>query len=132
MPVLSLWLLVSNVCMMAGKRAGEWRGVINCSWYQCFDSCGIEQSHRSAQSLMWQLHTPGNTTSSPHLQQSWVMSLNWNCENKTEFLAMMEFSMKTYVGASQHPGTLPRSYLDPQVVWSLLWVYLSFCVSDQI
>lgn len=49
-------------------------------------------------------------------QHSWVMSLNWNCENKTEFLAMMEFSMKTYVGASQHRGTLPRSYLDPQVI----------------
>lgn len=51
-----------------------------------------------------------------NVQHSWVMSLNWNRENKTEFLAMMEFSMKAYVGASQHPGTSPRAYLDPQVI----------------
>lgn len=39
---------VPFVCREAGKRARGWRCVINCSWYQRFDSCGIEWFHRSA------------------------------------------------------------------------------------
>lgn len=84
-----LWLFV---CKAAGIRARGWRSVINCSWYQGFDSCGIEWFHRSASKPVLRALCCNYTLltillAAFHTKNSWVVifncwqwwSLNFSC-----------------------------------------------------